>query len=366
MPNFMQSVIKFAKNDENLKTYSKMRDYFFHYMSAVENKKIGDYDASVTLEDKERNMHEALLAEIERVSNTPRNDVEISVWAMSPQVKWATFAVVGAMIDAILPDTIVNSIGIYTDIETVGFGEVREFEVQPNSIFTVSDASNAVRKGFNKKEFAVNKSLSAVNHQITVETQLYKVLSGKESLARFVRKAIYAMETKMSVDAYNTLAGLVANASFPSALKVAGYTEDSLITLCQTVEAYNNGAKPVIFGTKVALNKVIPDVAKGYRMITDATNPQINIIRGYFDWDVVELPQVATGASDYSLLLDDKKIYVMSTGADKIIKGVIEGQTLTNTDGFYDNADLSQHATMNKRWAFASISNATMGVVTLP
>jgi len=55
-------------------------------------------------------------------------------------------------------------------------------------------------------------------------------------------------------------------------------------------------------------------------MITDASAPQINIVRGVFDWDIIELPQVATGVN-YGLALDDHKVYVMSTGADKVIKG---------------------------------------------
>ena len=318
----MESLVTFTGgNEKALDTYKGMRDYYFHYMSAVEGKKgYGDFDASVSLDEKEEKMHKALLAEVERVSGCPRGDMPFEAWSMSPQVKWATFAVVGAMIDAVLPDTIIKSIGIYTDIHTVGFGETLEFEVQPNSIFTVSESAEANRKGFNKKQFAINETLRAVNHQITVQTQLYKVLSGKENLARFVRKAVISVETKMNLDAYNTLANLVANVNFPAALKVTGYSADDAITLAQTVEAYNNGAKVSFIGTKKAIYQMLPDASKGYRMITDASNPQINIVRGIFDWDIIELPQVATGIG-YGLALDDHKVYVMSTGAEKIIKG---------------------------------------------
>ena len=225
--------------------------------------------------------------------------------------------------------------------------------------------SDAKRFSFNKKEFAIDQSLSAVNHQITVSAELYKVLAGVESLARFVRKAVLAMETQLTVDAYNALATLVANVNFPAKLKVAGYSEDALIELCQIVQAYNNGAKPVIVGTKRAIYKMLPDSAKGYRMITDAENPKINIVRGFFDWDIIELDQVATG-KNYGLVLDDKKLYVLSTGTDKLIKGVIEGGATSYTDANYDNADLSQRTTLNKRYAFDAISNSTAGVVTLP
>lgn len=363
--SIMNSVVKFAgDNQKALDTYNGMRDCYFHYMSVVEGKKgYDDYDKTQSLDAKEEKMHKALLAEVERVSGCPRGEMDFRAWSMSPQVKWATFAVVNAMIDAVLPDTIVKSVGLYTDMNFVDFGETLELEVQPNSLFVVSASSNAQRKGFNKKQFAINTTLQAVNHQITVQTQLYKVLSGKENLTRFVRKAIISVETAMSVDAYNTLKALVNNGSFPTALKETGYSADSAIRLAQTVEAYNNGAKVSFVGTKRAIYKMLPSASDGYRMITDAMNPQINIVRGIFDWDIIELPQVATGKADYSLVLEDNKVYVMSLGSQKPIQGVVEGATLTNSNDYYDTADLTSSATMNKRWGFGAVSNSKMGVI---
>jgi hypothetical protein len=168
----------------------------------------------------------------------------------------------------------------------------------------------------------------------------------------------------MNLEAYNTLAGLVANASFPAALKVTGYSADDAITLAQTVEAYNQGAKVSFIGTKKAIYQMLPDASKGYRMITDASAPQINIVRGVFDWDIIELPQVATGVR-FGLALDDTKVYVMSTGAEKPIKGVLEGQTLTNSNDCYDTADLTSSSTMNKRWGFGATANTIFGVITV-
>ena len=170
----------------------------------------------------------------------------------------------------------------------------------------------------------------------------------------------------MHKEAYQTLASLVANGSFPTALKETGYTADKAITLAQTVEAYNNGAKVAFVGTKKAIYQMLPDASKGYRMITDATAPQINIVRGIFDWDIIEIPQVATGDdSDYGLALADNKVYIISIGAEKPIKGVLEGSTLTNSNDFYDTADLTSNATMSKRWGFGAISNSVMACLTV-
>lgn len=358
------SIVKFANGNED--RYELFRDYYFHYMDAVEGKKYGAYTLEHTLDEKEKAMNVALLAEIERVSGVQRGDMDIAMYAMNPQVRFAFDVVVSQMIDAILPETILKQVGIWSEIKTVGYGESAHFTVEPNSIYTVSESSNAKRFSRNMKEYAINESFNAVNHQITVSVELYKVLSGVESLARFVRKAVISMETQMGVDAYKALVDLTTNANFPAQLKIGGYTEDDLIGLCQKVQAYNGGAKSAIVGTKRAILRMIPDASKGYRMITDAKNPQINVVRGFFDYDIIELDQVATGKDDYSLVLDDKKLYVISTGADKLIKGVVEGGTIPYTDAPHDNADLSQRTTINKRYAFDAISNAVMGLVTLP
>ena len=353
-------LVKFASGE----TREKFRDYYFHYMSEVEGKKYGAFDSTHSLKEKEEKMNAEFMSEIERISGSTRGELSIEMWAMNPQVRFAYDAIIATMIDAILPETIMKQAGLWAEVKTVGYGENAHFTVEPNSIYTVSESASAKRFSQNKKEFAIDVTLGAVNHQITVSAEMYKVLSGVESLARFVRKAVISMETEMGLDAYRALVALTANANFPDALKVAGYDIDKFIGLCQKVQAYNGGAKPTIIGTKRELYKLLPDSAKGYRMITDAQNPQVNVIRGFFDWDIIELDQVATG-KNYGLALADDKLYVISTGSDKLIKGVIEGGATSYTDANYDNADLSQRTTLNKRYAFDAIGNSVMGLVDL-
>jgi hypothetical protein len=98
-------------------------------------------------------------------------------------------------------------------------------------------------------------------------------------------------------------------------------------------------------------------------MVTDATNPQINIIRGIFDWDIIEIPQVATGDAQYGLALADDEVYVMSLGGDKPLKAFVEGDTLTNVGDFYDTANLTSSATLNKRWGVGMACNNVLGVI---
>lgn len=364
MNKMLPNLTTFSANNE--KPYEQMRDYFFHYMSVKGGKKYGDFDASVSLDEKEKKMHEALMSEITRVSGqTIPNGMDMAHFSMNPMIKWASFSVIDAMIDAVLPETIIDLIGVYTDIRPVGFGDSASFTVEPRSIYTVSQGSNAQRTGFIHKQFATTRTMTAVNHTITVAVSLYAVLAGQEDIGRFVRKAIISLETQMTLDAYGSLnAGLTA-VSVPAALTQTGYTQAGLLKLCNTVTAYNQGAKAVIVGTSSALANVLPSSANGYRIVTDSDSMNIQLIKNFFDYDVLVLPQVATGASDYGLALDDTKIYVVSPTSDKLIKGVIEGSSLSNSNDFYENANLTQNATLNKRWNFEWLSNATAGIVKL-
>lgn len=358
------NVVQFAQ--DKLDVYEGVRDYYFHYMSEIADKKYGSYDASVKLADKEAKMSTALMSEVERISGQKKPDtMTAEQWATNPMVKWAVPMVASIMIDAVIPDTIIRSIGVYADIKYVDFGQVAEFELEPNSLMTTSAGANAQRTTFKQKQFRTSKSLMAINHNVTVSASLYKVLAGRESLAEFIRKAILSMERDMTKEAYAALTALVTGGTFPSELVKTGVTADNVLNLCQVVTAYNMGNKATIVGTTAALSKLLPDSAKGYRIVTQSENMGIQLIRNFYDYDILELPQVAapTAASPYGLALDDTKLYIMSTGTDKIVKGVVEGSTLSNSNDYYDTANLNSNATFNKRYAFEAITNATIGLV---
>lgn len=365
MAKFSEKLVKFANNNTTL--LNGMRDYYFHYMDAYHGKKLGDYSTELTYEEKDEKMNKALLREIERVSGTKLDgEIGLAQLSVNPVFRWAAFAVADMMIEAVLPDTIDKSIGIYTDIRHLDFGDSALFEVKPNALFTVSQGANAQRTMFRQKQFARDVTLVPINHAVTVQVSLYRVLAGKESLAEFVRKAVLGMETEMTRDAYNAFHTGITNADIPAPLNVGGYTQDSLITMCQTVTAYNHGSKAVIVGTTKALSKVLPDSAAGYRIVTPSEAMGIQIIRNFFDYDIIELPQIANNDYvNYSLALDDDRIYVVSPSSDKLVKGAIEGVALTNSNDFYENANLTSNATLNKRWDFEYVSNAIAGTIKL-
>ena len=123
-------VISFA-GDANLAPYKMFADYFAHYrsMNGAKNVEfqtavIGEDGVShpISFSEKEEKMNAALRREIMRVAGIQDfAQFPIETWANHPTLRWATFAVVSAMIDMVLPETIIDSIGIYSDVRTIGW-----------------------------------------------------------------------------------------------------------------------------------------------------------------------------------------------------------------------------------------------------
>ncbi|MGL4655705.1 MAG: hypothetical protein ACRCWM_07470, partial [Sarcina sp.] len=107
-----------------------------------------------------------------------------------------------------------------------------------------------------QKLYNTTVTLAPENHEITVITNYPAVLAGRESIAKFIMKAVRSIESQMLYEVYDTFASTMEGLTAP--LKITTYTENSLIKLCEQVTAYNQGRKAVIVGTPVALKSILP------------------------------------------------------------------------------------------------------------
>ena len=154
-------------------------------------------------------------------------------------------------------------------------------------------------------------------------TDMFSVLAGKQDLGDFVRLVVMSIETEMTKDAMSALATGMAQGTYPGALSIQGaFSTQQLITLCETVQAYNYGSKPVIMGTATALSQVIPDSSIGARINVDGLNGSIGIMKDYYGYTLMQLPQVATGDyTNFTLAMDPNSLYVISPAMDRLVKG---------------------------------------------
>jgi len=353
------NVLAFAGEKVNI--YKQFKDYFNHFH------KRDNYDETVSLSEKEQKINFAVREEIARLSNIPTVEgIEPEVLATNPLYSWATFAVIGAMVDTILPDVIIDSIGLYTDTRTGGYGDNFSFDVKPRDLFVVSKSGKGKRISEVHKQFEGQVTITPEFHDITVQVSLYKVLAGKENLAEFAMKAAKSIEAQMTIDAFNafnTAMSALDNAG-DDALRVAGYTQSVLVEYAQKVTAWNGGNKAVVLGTQLALQNILPNDAN-YRYELDSDYVKIGYIKTAFGYDVMALPQVADYKTPFKLALDDTKIYILSPSAQKILKMCLEGATISIVNGIYDNANLTQNTTMKKAWGIGVCTNSIASCITL-
>jgi hypothetical protein len=369
-------VLAFA-GEQNLTVYKMFVDYWNHYRALNNMAKNVEYQQNtitpegavvpLTFSEKEEKLNAALKREILRVSGVQNFDqFSVETWANHPALKWATFAVISAIIDMILPETIIDSIGIYSDVRTIGWGDSAAFDVSPRDLFIVSKAGRSKRTTELHKQFKGQITVIPEPREMTVFVSLMKVLAGKESLADFVMKMVRSFETALAVDVYNAFyTAMDAIDSTPTTgLLVAGYTQSEFVRLSQTVAAWNGGAKAVAIGTQRALASILPSNAN-YRYDFQSEYVKVGYLRDFQGTDIMVLPQVADWQTPFGLKLSDSRIWLVSPSSQKLIKVVLEGNVLSYTSDIYANANLVQTSTMIKSWGTAVATNAVAATIQL-
>lgn len=291
------------------------------------------------------------------------NKTEVRRFAMNPMVRYFANQIQDVMIDMVLPETLMTgSLRYFADIRNADLGDSIKFDIKSNSLFTVSKAGNRQRTTNQQKTFRTTVTMTGVNHEVTIGTTLFEMLTGQSFLAEEVMKVARSIETTMLFESYDAFT-TEANA-LTGNLAVANYDESSLITLCETVTAYNQGRKAVIIGTPVALKDVLPHNSN-YRYLLEDDYVRLGHLHTFNGYDVLPMEQVANpySATPYALKLDDTKIYVVSPASDKIVKIGVFGGTFSHQDNAYDNANKTIESTTEKAWEVAVVTNSVAGVV---
>lgn len=355
-------------SDDITKCY---KDYMYQYLSEEQKREGFDsYDKTISFAEKERKMNEILVGKVKELANITTLDnsgISIDMWSVNPTVQWATMAVVNSLIDAIIPDVLDKTTGLYTETKFIGWGDSASFTVEPNSLFLVSKAGRNQRTVEFQRQFSGTVTVTPENRAITVSANLYRMLCGMDSLAKFVTKAILSIEAQITREVYTAFDTAMSNlptGAGTANLRIAGYDKKAVISLGQKVSAYNNGAPAIFVGTKLALADILPDNAN-YRYSIESEYVRLGYLRNAFGFDTLELPQVAKADGTYDLALKDDRFYVVSPAAGKIVKLVYEGSAMTNNMNAWTAADLTETTTIHKSWGIGIATNATAGIVTL-
>lgn len=357
-----QEVVNFAKGNTDF--YVAFADYHNHKAAEEWGQNMGSYDKSRTIAEKAPVIREAYFAELERISGQKIDRANMDVMLANPMLRYANFALINATINVVLPAYVAATFAPFVDFRSVGYADTVNLKVPPKTLYTVSRGARGERTSFRQKKWAGNVEISPIEHIITTYVDMARVFAGKDDLADAVRAIIMSIEIDMNNEIIASLNAGLNEASYPEQFVETGaFDGKKLVQLAQRVQAYNMMAKPVIMGTAAALMNVLPDSTLGGRLVIDGRDPVVSYVRDFYGFGIYELPQAPTG-KDFGLALDDNTLYVVSAAVAKPIVGVMS-TTLTNSNQFYENADISQNFTMRKSYDFEFVGAAYVGKYTI-
>lgn len=228
------------------------------------------FSTQFTKTEKEEAINKEFSDLLERKSRLNISDFnDVLEFANNPMVRSFADSIMNNMIDMVLPQTLIESIGFFCDFKFGGFGDSFRWTVQNNALYSVSKAGLRQRTAPAQILRDTTMTLAPMNHNLTVQVNLPLVLANRVSLADNMMKAVRSVESQMRYEAFDAFTTVMDSANTPSALQIQNYTEESLITLCQKVTAYNQGRKAVIVGTPVALKSVLPSDVATRILLTD-------------------------------------------------------------------------------------------------
>ena len=357
------NVKAFAEVSKDL--YDAMKEFSLNYN--LERKGMKAF-SNHSREEMNKCINKAFALEIAKQSGmelpSDMNDkTAVKRYSMNPMVKFYANQIQDVMIDMILPETLLTgSLKYFADMKFADLGDSIKFDIKSNSLFTVSKAGNRQRTTNQQKTFRTTVTMTGDNHEITIGTTLFEMLTGQAYLAEEIMKVARSIETTMLFEAYDAFTTEMNALS--GNLAVANYTENALISLCETVTAWNQGKKAIILGTPVALKAVLPQ-NQNYRYLLDDEYVKLGHLATFNGFDVIPMEQVANPYSNvaYDLKLDDTKLYVVSPASQKLIQVGVFGGTFSHQDNSYDNANKTIENTTEKAWSVMAATNSVAGIV---
>lgn len=344
-------------------------DLYKHYLYNTNKDRYSKYSENaqngLSYEEKEKTFNKNLIDEA--IRQTGLNiEVTQSTFARHTVVRDSLFALVSEVLATIIPETILDQFANFAEVRNVAWGDNLNFRVPTPGLFVVSKLSNGQRIGEPQRLYDSNYILTPVNHDVTIQEDLYRVLTGQLNWGEWITRIGISVQTAITTEIYAKLTNSYDNLN--ASFKETGFDMDSFVQLAQRVSAANMGAKAVVFGTQVALSKVIPsaDFSKYPYLGIGEEWAREGFMTRFAGVDMFLIDQrLVANDPNYNFAISDDMLYVISVGTDKPVKIGFEGEPIVNQLQPQQTADSTFVYSYQHRWAADLITSAKYGLIKL-
>lgn len=246
------------------------------------------------------------------------------------------------------------------DYHNIAFGDAYDFVVPDDEDFVVSEIGSG-NQGIRRQRIVGGSTVSVrpTWKAIKIYEEIELILAGRVDFNDAINRVARSFANQVYGDINTVLTGLISNIAAP--YKVTGnFSESSMLSLIQHVEANNNANAATIFGTKVALASCVGTTDSSTQ--TALNDKYLTGVMQYF-WGTpkVELKQLHKPGTD-TFMFDDDKLWVLASAAKPILY-VTEGNSLVLPHNFTENVDMTQEYMLMEKTGIAAYVPAGAGKI---
>lgn len=250
----------------------------------------------------------------------------------------------------------------FAEYRNLAWGDQNLFRVPDNSLFRialVSDGNGNLRRQRMKdgEEFVVTTE----TYGAKVGEEFHRFLTGSVDWTSFIDNIAESFRVDLQNRIYNAIYDSFGKYGATYHKTLTGEVkEDDIVEMAMHIEA-RTGEKVNIYGTKLALRKLVPSVT------TDNMNDNRNKV-GYYGEiagiTVKEIPQSHKHGKD-EFVIDNDFILLLPESKDKMVKIVNEGDSIIQEQAGGMTADMMQEYFIANKFGVAIVPSMVYGFIKL-
>ena len=250
--------------------------------------------------------------------------------------RYDIYQIIIETIDEVVPNRVIDAVGIFADVRQVGQGEKVLFKQAIGKSrakkFLTRVGLSGVYETFRLDNTTFEVPAYAVGGACTLDFE--RMLDGAEVMAEYMDVMTDALTDSIYLEVQKALRAAISTIQ-PTANKYIGsWSADQMVRLCNIVKSYGQGATifaPPEFISAMGPDAIVP-VSTGtgqgiyHPQDIDRIHYQgyINIFRGN---PIVSFRQSYVDDENTKVAIDPQFAYILPTGGERIVKVVLEGQT---------------------------------------
>jgi len=286
-----------------------------------------------TMEDANDLFNKKLIKMVSEYAGVTYNEGKLDWFTFShPGFQHGLFNLIGIVIDAIMPKVLTSQFDMFTTVRNAAWGDKMVVEVTSPDYFAVSKVANGTTNLRRQRLDRRAVELLPEMRGVAIAESLFRILSGKADWAQFINKVAISMATQIKADVYTAIydSYSVLDATYQAS---GAMNATTLVTMAEHVKAACGGLAPVIFGTTLALSKVLP--ATGVAGMTsmnmlDAYNEQ-GYLGKFRSYPCFALEQAHVPSTD-TFAISDSFLIIIPMGTNKIANLGFEGEGIITTN----------------------------------